>query len=334
MPQFDLPLAELETYRPFLAKPPDLDAFWANTLLEARALRRPIRMEHVETGLRLVDSWDIEFSGFGGHPIRAWLHLPKIERPAAGFSVVVEYVGAGAGRGLPHEASLWALAGHAHFIMDNRGQGSGWRAGHTADPVDDLGGAPSHPGFTTRGIMNEDSYYYRRLFTDAVLAVDLVRDLRIIDASQVYVDGISQGGGVAIAVASLSPGLRGLMTEVPFMANIRRGVAIAGTAPYSEVSAYLAVHRDRVDRVFETLSYFDVAVLADRGTAPSLFAAALMDVTTPPSTVFAAYNNYGGPKQMIVYPYNGHEGGGSHFSHRKIIFVDEPPTSDGSVTGR
>jgi cephalosporin-C deacetylase len=87
------------------------------------------------------------------------------------------------------------------------------------------------------------------------------------------------------------------------------------------VSSYLAVHRDEVDRVFTTLSYFDVATLAHSATAPSLFVAALMDMTTPPSTVFAAYNNYGGDKRMIVYPFNGHEGGGSHYSREKIEFV-------------
>jgi len=26
--------------------------------------------------LTAVESWDVTFNGFGGHPIRAWLHLP------------------------------------------------------------------------------------------------------------------------------------------------------------------------------------------------------------------------------------------------------------------
>ena len=37
MPIFDLPLAELRGYRPDVAEPADFDAFWADTLAEARS---------------------------------------------------------------------------------------------------------------------------------------------------------------------------------------------------------------------------------------------------------------------------------------------------------
>ena len=39
MAQFDLPLAELERYRPDVPEPADFDAFWASTLGEARRAR-------------------------------------------------------------------------------------------------------------------------------------------------------------------------------------------------------------------------------------------------------------------------------------------------------
>jgi cephalosporin-C deacetylase len=35
MPQVDLPLEELERYRPDVAEPADFDAFWAGSLAEA-----------------------------------------------------------------------------------------------------------------------------------------------------------------------------------------------------------------------------------------------------------------------------------------------------------
>ncbi|WP_443051296.1 acetylxylan esterase [Streptomyces sp. NBC_00190] len=69
---------------------------------------------------------------------------------------VVEYVGYNAGRGLPHEWLLWAAAGYAHFVMDNRGQGSGWRTGDTPD--NGAGGEPSHPGFMTQGVLDPKDY--------------------------------------------------------------------------------------------------------------------------------------------------------------------------------
>ena len=62
---------------------------------------------------------------------------------------VVEYIGYGGGRGLAHERTLWAVAGYAHFVMDTRGQGSGWSVGETPDPD---AGLPAEAGFMTRGI--------------------------------------------------------------------------------------------------------------------------------------------------------------------------------------
>ena len=49
----------------------------------------------------------------------------------------------------------------------------------------------------TRGILEPETYYYRRLITDAVRAVEAVRAHPAVDASRVVVTGGSQGGGSA-----------------------------------------------------------------------------------------------------------------------------------------
>ena len=112
---------------------------------------------------------------------------------------MVEFIGYGGGRGYPI-SWLWAsTAGYAHLVMDTRGQGSGWQHGDTPDlPVD--GANPSVPGFMTQGILDPKTYYYRRLFTDAVRAVEAARSHPAVDATRVAVTGGSQGGGTALAV--------------------------------------------------------------------------------------------------------------------------------------
>jgi cephalosporin-C deacetylase len=252
-----------------------------------------------------VESFDVSYPGYGGAPIRAWLHLPagRTER----LPVVVEYVGYGRGRGLPHERFLYAAAGYAHVVMDTRGQGSGSSVGDTPDP--EGGGAPFHPGFMTQGILDPARYYYRRVFTDAVRAVEAVRTFEEVDPGQVVVTGGSQGGGISLAVAALVPDLAGAMPDVPFLSDFPRAITFVDTNPYSEIVRYLKAHRDHTDQALETLSYFDAATLARRAQAPALFSVALMDQICPPSTVYAAYNAYGGPKQVSEYPFNDHEGG-------------------------
>lgn len=305
MPMFDLPPERLRRHVTTLAEPPDLDAFWAETLA---GNRHPTEASFQPTRsiLTTIETLDVSFRGYGGNQIRGWLHLPA-NRGTGALPCVVEYLGYGGGRGYPHQHVLWASAGFAHFVMDTRGQGSTWSTGQTADPN---AGENAHPGFLTRGILNRDGYYYRRLFVDAVRAVDAARSHASIDPDKLAVAGISQGGGLSLAVAALRDDIAAAVPEVPFLADIRRATELVDTEPYNEVSHFLKVHRERVEEVFRTLAYFDVALLAQRAHAPALFSVGMMDEICPPSTVFAAYNAYSGPKEIAEYAYNDHDGGG------------------------
>jgi cephalosporin-C deacetylase len=317
--QSDLPLDQLRVYAPDLPEPPELEAFWADTLAEARSHDLVVTCEPIDTGLRVIDTFDVTYPGFGGHPIRGWLHVP-VDRHGP-LPVVVEYVGYGGGRGLPHERFLFAAAGYAHFIMDTRGQGSTWSVGDTPDPG--AGTAPFHPGFMTQGILDPATYYYRRVFVDGVRALEAIRSLDLVDGSRVAVTGGSQGGGISLAVAALVPDLVAVAPDVPFLADFPRAITFVDTDPYSEIVRYLKAHRDHTDAALRTLAHFDVAILARRATAPALFSVALMDQICPPSTVYAAFNAYGGPKAIREYPFNDHEGGQGFHDVAKLAWLAE-----------
>jgi cephalosporin-C deacetylase len=320
MPLYDLSPDELAVYAPAVAEPSDFDAFWAGTLAETRGHALALEDAPVQTGLTLVTTSDVAFSGYGGERIRAWLHLPAgADEP---LPCVVEYVGYGGGRGLPHETLVWPAAGYAHLVMDTRGQGSSWRSGETPDPERD-GANPQHPGFMTRGVLDPRSYYYRRLIADAVRAVDAARSHPGVDETRIVVCGASQGGGLALAAAALADDVAGVLSDVPFLCHIRRGVEVSPEDPYAEVADYLKVHRGRTEQVFTTLSYVDGVNFARRATTPALMSVALMDEVCPPSTVYAAYNHYAGPKELAAYEFNGHEGGEAYHVTRQLRWVAE-----------
>ncbi|MFF1649478.1 acetylxylan esterase [Streptomyces sp. NPDC058240] len=307
MSLFDLPLDRLRDYRSGSVEPEDFDAFWSKTLDEARSHDLDARFElRTGTGLSTVDVYDVTFAGFGGHPVKGWFVVPAgTTQP---LPVVVEFIGYGGGRGLAHTHLLWASAGFAHFVMDTRGQGSGWLVGDTPDPV---GSAPAYPGFMTRGIEAPESYYYRRVFTDAVRAVEAARSHPLTDAARTAAIGESQGGGITLAVGGLIPDLVAIAPDVPFLCDFPRALTVTDRTPYREVGNYLKTHRGRAERARATLSYFDGVHFAARGRAPALFSTALEDMTCPPSTVFAAFNAYAHQDKTIeVYDFNDHEGGG------------------------
>ncbi|MEU9092383.1 acetylxylan esterase [Streptomyces sp. NPDC087901] len=314
MSLFDLPLDQLRTYRPESGEPDDFDAFWRRTLDEAGAHPLDAEFSSYDAAFSNVEAQDVSFAGWGGHRIRAWLNVPAgAEGP---LPTVIQYLGYGSGRGLPLDHLVWPAAGWATLVVDTRGQGAvnSHSAGSTADPH---GGAnPQSPGFMTRGILDPDEYYYRRVFTDAVRAVEVARAHPSVDPARIVVHGGSQGGGIAQAVAGLSPHVKAALVDVPFLTHYRRAVEITDKDPYQEIVRFLATQHGHADQVFRTLSYFDGISFAARADMPVLYSVALMDPICPPSTVFAAYNNWAGPKEIEVYPWNGHEGGAS--AHRAV----------------
>ena len=310
MAQFDLPLAELREYRPEVREAPGFDEFWARTLAAGPAVTATEAL--LDNRLVTIDTYDVTFTGFDGAPIKAWLHVPA--GTSAPLPTVVCYRGHSESRGMPLTATF-ASAGYAHFVMDSRGQG--WSGanlfGGTADHHTDAG-TFGPPGPMTKGIDSADTYYYRRLITDAVRLLEYVTSHPLVDPTRIFVAGGSQGGYLAIAVAGLAPTLgielAGALPDVAFMCNIRRGVELTDSQPYALVAHFLKAAPHLEDKVWETLSHFDGVSFARRATCPGYFSVALSDAVCPPSTVFTAYNAWGGSKNIEVYPYNGHEGGG------------------------
>ncbi|MET8022709.1 acetylxylan esterase [Streptomyces avermitilis] len=324
MPAFDLPFAELENHRPAPHEPADFDAFWQATLKESGQAEPVLSVRPFDSGLRLVETWDVTFRGFAGDPVRAWYTRPaEAPRP---LPAVVEYAGYGRGRGLPHERLTWAAAGYAHLLMDNRGQGDQYGCG--GDTPDPHPTAPGGPGPAVRGLLDPHDYHYRRLITDAVRAVAALRALPGVDGSRVAAVGNSQGGGLALAVAGLVPDLAAVLVSAPFLCGIRRALDLTDAAPYGEITAYLAVHRGAEAAAYRTLSYVEGVSFARRATAPAHFGVGLRDTVCPPSGAYAAYNRYGeltghDPlKELHAYPFNQHEGGDAVHVRRQLTWLD------------
>ncbi|AUG81812.1 acetyl xylan esterase [Kitasatospora sp. MMS16-BH015] len=313
VPPTDLGLDALADHKPEPAAPQDFDAFWQRTLAEARSHGGAVKVERVTEryGLRTVEVEDVRFPGWNGEPVAAWLLRPRgAEGPLRGVEgplpVVVTYLGYSGGRGLPTEHLFWSAAGYAQLVVDSRGQGHDTPDRTVGD------GTQWAEGFMTRGIDSPEHHYYRRLMTDCVRAVDAVGRLPGLDSGKVVVTGVSQGGGLALAVAGLTgDGVAAVLPDVPFLCHYRQGAQLSLEGPYQEIVKYLRWHsRHRVAETFATLGYFDGVHFARRATAPALFSVGGMDPVCPPPTVYAAFNHYrGADRTMTVWPFADHAGG-------------------------
>jgi cephalosporin-C deacetylase len=320
---FDLPLSALREYRSAVAAPADLDEFWRGALEAARAAAgEPVLERYEPDAYGGLAAFDVTFGGADGHPVKAWYLRPDGAGDAP-LACRVAFIGYGGGRDLPAAHTLYPACGHATFVMDTRAQGGTWATGATADPGGGASG-PEHPGVMSRGIASPETYYYRRLYVDAVRAVETAASLPGVDAGRIAVAGMSQGGALALATAALAPELVRLChADVPFLCDIERAMEVAPDPPYTELVRFLSVHPELEEAARRTLGYVDNAVLASRVRARTLVSVGLRDTITPPSTVFAAYNAIGAPKEIAVYPYTGHEVPTVHTQRQLAEFAAE-----------
>ena len=245
VPQFDLPLAELRAYAPDLAEPADLDAFWATTLAETRRHDLAATFTPVDTACRRSTRSTSRFAGYGGR------------RSAAGCTCPAGATRAAAGRRRVHRlrrrarpAARARCSGRGRLRPPGHGHPRpGQRAGgrRHAGPGPD-GGAGAPRVHDPRASSIPATYYYRRVFTDAVRAVEAARSHPAVDAGRVAVTGGSQGGGITLAVAGLVPDLAGgrCRTCRSCATSAVRSTLIDAD-PYGEIARYLKIHRDHVE---------------------------------------------------------------------------------------
>ena len=312
MALIDLPLAELERYRPAIERPADFDQFWDTVLAEVEALPRELELERIDYPARGVHVYRATFSGIGGARMAGWYMTPDEEGPFPGLAF---YHGYSWLRGEPWGYLPWTAQGYAVLAVDVRGQG-GDSEDHHAYPPGAVG------GWMTRGIADPATYYYRDVYGDAAQTVEVLAARPEIDASRIATAGGSQGGGLSLVAAALNPRVAAVAADIPFLCHFRRALAVSDSYPYKELDDYLLRHPDREASMWRTLPYFDVLNLANRIRCPVLISVGLRDLVCPPSTIYAVYNHLSGPKEIAVYPAHAHTIPEIHAT-RRLAWIDQ-----------
>jgi cephalosporin-C deacetylase len=164
-----------------------------------------------------------------------------------------------------------------------------------------------HSGWMTKGIRDPKKYYYRYVYADAIRALELLAHRDEVDDRRLAITGISQGGGITLAVAALSDRPILALPEIPFLCDYRRAIQITPNGPYPEIPNFLKSFPHLYDQAIQTLSYTDNVNLAPWIRCRVVVSNCLWDDVCPPSTIFGAYNHITSEKSMEIYPYHKHE---------------------------
>lgn len=293
-------MRELETYCPSLTKQDDFDEFWDSTC--AISAQEPLnpKAERIDYPATHVAVYSIQYSGFDGTPIHGW-YLHPLFCNAKKFPCIINFHGFGDSKGFPSEFMHWIVGGYAVLTVDCRDQGgtTGNCACHSNGMVGNV---------ITRGLLNEQEFYYRAVYMDSVRAIDFAQTRAEVDPEKIIVRGASQGGALTMAVCALDKRPVLAFADCPSNSDLESRVAGFHGA-YAMVSKYLQLYPDHLNRVMKTLSYFDTMNLADRIHCRVVASVGLCDEICPAKCYFATYNRIQSPKEIKVYPFNGHECG-------------------------
>ena len=304
MPIVDMPVEELYAYKGKNPCPADLDAFWDRSVSEMEALGTSFTLEEASFQTPQVGCYHLYFTGINGARIHAKFLRPRhISAPMPALLVFHGYPGKS-----PDYAQLLAhvQAGFIVAAMDCRGQ---------AGLSEDVGGVKGNTqcGQIIRGLEERrpEKLLYRDIFLDTAQLARILMAMPEVDETRVGAMGGSQGGGLTLACAALTPGLNRIAPTFPFLCDYRRVWDMdLDVDAYAELRSYFRSfdpRHEREEEIFTLLGYIDNQHLAHRIRAEVMMFTGLIDTICPPSTQFAAYNKILSPKRVVFYPDFGHE---------------------------
>ena len=294
---------ELAEYLPPLTRQPDFERFWEQALCEGMAVPLCASRRQAENFLNSITVFQISFHGFDKTPVAGYFVVPK--NHSEKLSCIVMYHGFGGKKPEPYSLLPYTDLGYCVLAIDVRGQ-----SGETGDKTGYRTGGKGH-SVMCQGILDQEEYYLKRIYIDAVKAIEFAAAQPEVDVSNIVIMGGSQGGALAMAACALSSLPSFCFCDVPSNSNIEARI-LGANGSFGAVTDYLRTNPQDYEQVHKVLSYFDTMNLADRITCPVSASVGLKDTVCPAKHYFASYNRITAPKEIHLYPYSGHEGGGEY----------------------
>ncbi len=301
----EIPLAQTHAE---VHRPADFDAFWQSVQAELSAV--PLEWERLpgaggETAAHRVD-W-LRFSSLDDRLIYGWLAVPK-DAPPAGNRGFLWLPGYSLGNPPPGPESIYPEM--LTFGLNLHGN---------------LPDAPYvHPSvsgadYITEGIMSPQTYIYRRIVAHCLRALEVLAAQPEVSLGRVMVGGMSQGGGLALVAAALSPWVRLCLADMPWLCALDLALSLLDreryrrmkTARYPDARGLIAdeaeAHPEAAADIYQTYRYFDPLSHAAGITCPTQMSAGGRDPSCKTPTIYAVYNELRCEKEMLYLPQTGHE---------------------------
>ncbi|MGQ9658315.1 MAG: acetylxylan esterase [Fimbriimonadales bacterium] len=163
-------------------------------------------------------------------------------------------------------------------------------------------------GYFTRGVESPQTYIYRRLVQDSLLAMRVLAAQEEVNSRFLMAAGLSQGGGLAVMLGAWCALTQCVVAELPALTywEYLLGKTV-WRYPIKEFQDYM--DREGVSRevLLRTLQYYDTVNHALYVRVPVQLSLALKDPGIRAPVVFSLYDALPQPKRLLIYEDHGHD---------------------------
>lgn len=309
-----------EQLKPYTRNPADFDAFWKRNLEEARQTDVAVSCEKSENYTTdEVDCYLLKIRTDRRHSVYGYLTKPKALRADNALSGQKAQASGGVSDGAvkkypivlcppgagiktikePMRNHYYAKNGFIRLEMEIHGLNPEM----TTEQFQEISMAFSgENGYLENALDNRDNYYMKHVYVACVRALDYLCSLPDWDGRNVFVQGGSQGGALALMTAGLDPRVTACVANHP---------ALSDMAGYLDNRAGGYPHFNKenqmlTDAKVKTLAYYDVVNFARRIKCPVYMTWGYNDDTCPPTTSYIVWNLITAPKEALITPINEH----------------------------
>ena len=288
--------------QPFTQEPKDFWTFWQQQLEENRKMPMHYTKEFVaEMSNERVDCYRLKIDiDRQRHAFYAYLLMPKdakkascpvvLTPPGAGVKTIKD----GTARRFYPENGFIRLAIEIHGLNPTM----------TDQQWNEINAAFNNRdnGYLRQNLESREQYYMRHVYLGLVRCIDVLTSLPEWDGRNVFVQGGSQGGALALIATALDSRITGCCANHPALSDMAAGAA-GLTSGYPHFTKESGAYSEACMKV---LPYYDVVNFARHIKTPVYMTWGYNDDTCPPTTSYAVWNVMTCEKESLLTPINEH----------------------------
>ena len=272
---------EPELIKPTAVLPNDFESFWDELKLKHEVIPLDLKLTPIKSkSNERVTYYHIDYQNFE-FKNRSYgiLSVPKEE---GSYPAVIRFPGAGiyplGGNTNIADKGVITLDLYIHPFPANMDNDFYSQLGNT-----------SLLNYMFFGTHDKYAFYYRRVISGCLRAVDAIYSLPQFDGRNLAAWGSSQGGALSIITTALDKRIKMLVALCPAMCDYTGYLnGRAGGWPHFFNQDNREMYEN--SHTIHTLSYYDVVNFARFITVPGFYSWGFNDETTPPTSFYSAYN--------------------------------------------